>query len=151
MLFRSPVVLAVFGVGLTVGNIVAPRFADKALMPTGAVLLAGSVVSLALYPLAAQHFWSICLDVFAIGFTGALGTVLQTRLMDVAGKAQALAAALNHSAFNTANAIGPFAGGLAISAGWGWSSTGPVGAALALGGFVVWLVAIWDARRRARA
>ena len=45
--------------------------------------------------------WSVGLDVFAIGVGGALGTVLQTRLMDVAGDAQALAAALNHSAFNT--------------------------------------------------
>ncbi len=40
---------------------------------------------------------------------GALGTVLQTRLMDVSGEAQALPAALNHSAFNTANALGPLA------------------------------------------
>ena len=38
---------------------------------------------------------------------GGLGAALQTRLMDVAGEAQTLAAALNHSAFNTANAIGP--------------------------------------------
>jgi len=142
-----PVVLAVFGVGLTVGNIVAPRFADKALMPTGAALLAGSVVSLALYPLAAAHFWSICLDVFAIGFTGALGTVLQTRLMDVAGKAQALAAALNHSAFNTANALGPLLGGIAIAAGYGWTSTGWVGALLAAGGLIVLGVAVLDDRR----
>jgi len=113
-------------------------------------LLIGSVVSLALYPLAALHFWSICLDVFAIGFTGALGTVLQTRLMDVAGKAQALAAALNHSAFNTANALGPWLGGMAIAAGWGWGSTGPVGSGLALAGLAVWALAMWLDRVRAR-
>jgi len=76
--------------------------------------------------------------------------VLKTRLMDVAEDAQALAAALNHSAFNTANALGPFLGGLAIDAGLGWTSTGPVGAALALGGFAVWIVACLDARRRTR-
>jgi DHA1 family inner membrane transport protein len=142
-----PLVLAVFGVGMTLGNIIAPRFADRALMPTAAVLLAGSVVSLALYPLAAPHFWSICLDVFAIGFTGALGAVLQTRLMDVAGKAQALAAALNHSAFNTANALGPWLGGIAIAAGYGWTSTGWVGAALALAGLGVLGLAVLDDRR----
>lgn len=80
-------------------------------------------------------------DVFAIGGGVALGAVLQTRLMDVAGDAQALAAALNHSAFNTANALGPFLGGLAIREGLGWTSTGPVGAALALSGFLIWIVA----------
>ncbi len=66
--------------------------------------------------------------------------MLQTRLMDVAGDAQALAAALNHSAFNTANAIGPWLGGLAIAGGLGWTSTGLVGAGLALGGFAIWAV-----------
>ena len=58
---------------------------------------------------------------------------LQTRLMDVAGDAQTLAAALNHSAFNTANAIGPLLAGMAVAAGWGWTSTGWVGVALSLG------------------
>jgi DHA1 family inner membrane transport protein len=64
--------------------------------------------------------------------------------MDVAGDAQALAAALNHSAFNTANALGPFLGGLAIRQGLGWTSTGPVGAGLAVLGFLIWIVAWRD-------
>jgi DHA1 family inner membrane transport protein len=80
------------------------------------------------------------LDVFAIGLGGALGTVLQTRLMDVAGTAQNLAAALNHSAFNVANALGPWLGGLAIAAGFGFTSTGYVGCSLALAGLAVWAV-----------
>jgi MFS transporter, DHA1 family, inner membrane transport protein len=144
-----PVALAVFGAGMTIGNIIVPKFADRALMPTAAVLLAGSAVALALYPLAAGNFWTICLDIFAIGFAGALGAILQTRLMDVAGNAQMLAAALNHSAFNTANALGPWLGGMAIAAGWGWTSTGYVGAGLALGGLIVWGLAIL-AEKRAR-
>ena len=135
--FGPGLALAAFGIGLTAGNLIAPRFADKALMPTAAALLLWSAASLALWPLAAHHFWSLCLCVVAIGGGGALGTVLQTRLMDVAGDAQALAAALNHSAFNTANALGPWLGGLAITAGFGWTSTGWVGVALALGGLAV--------------
>ena len=59
--------------------------------------------------------------VFLIGCGGGLGTILQTRLMDVAEDAQTLAAALNHSAFNTANALGPWLGGMAIAAGYGWT------------------------------
>jgi DHA1 family inner membrane transport protein len=143
-----PVVLCVFGIGMTLGNVIIPWFADRSLMPTAGGLLLFSATVLALFPLAAPHpGWTI-LDVFAIGVGGSLGSVLQTRLMDVAEDAQALAAALNHSAFNTANAIGPFAGGLAIDAGLGWSSTGPVGAGLALGGLGVWTITMWDARRR---
>jgi DHA1 family inner membrane transport protein len=136
-----PVVFAAFGVGMTAGNIVVPYFAERAVMKAAGLLLLGSAVTLALYPFAAVGFRTVTLDVMAIGFCCALGTVLQTRLMDVAGDAQTLAAALNHSAFNVANALGPWLGGLAIAAGYGWTSTGWVGCGLALGGFAVWVVA----------
>jgi DHA1 family inner membrane transport protein len=137
-----PFILSVFGVGMTVGNLVIPRFADRALMPTAGALLVWLAVVLALYPRAATSVWAVTLDVFAIGLGGALGTVLQTRLMDVAGNAQSLAAALNHAAFNVANALGPWLGGLAIAAGFGLTSTGWVGCALALGGLAVWAVSL---------
>ena len=141
-------VFALFGAGMTLGNIVVPRFADRALVPTANAMMMMSAVALALFPIAAQAVPTVLLDVLAIGFAASLATILQTRLMDVAGDAQALAAALNHSAFNVANAIGPLLGGLAIQAGWGWTSTGYVGSALAILGLGMWAVATWDARRR---
>jgi len=137
-----PMVFAAFGVGMTAGNIIVPYFAERAVMRTAGLLLLGSAVTLALYPLAAARLGTVTLDVMAIGFCGALATVLQTRLMDVAGDAQALAAALNHSAFNVANALGPWLGGLSIAAGYGWTSSGWVGCGLALGGFAAWVVAL---------
>src|SRR5690606_18804369 len=145
-----PVARAAFGFGMTAGNLIAPRFADRALMPTAAALLLWSAVALALWPSAAGQLWSVCLGALAIGLGGALGTVLQTRLMDVAGDAQGLAAALNHSAFNVANALGPWLGGLALAHGHGWRAPGWVGALLALGGFTLWLVSVsLDRQRRA--
>jgi DHA1 family inner membrane transport protein len=69
--------------------------------------------------------------------------------MDVAGHAQSLAAALNHSAFNVANALGPWLGGIAIAAGYGWTSTGYVGCALAIAGLVIWAVSLAAAPRSA--
>ena len=134
----AALVFSVFGVGMTVGNLVVPRFADRALMPTAGMLLVGSAAVLAIYPFAATNFWTVTVDVFLIGVGGALATVLQTRLMDVAGDAQSLAATLNHSAFNVANALGPWLGGMAIAAGLGLASTGYVGCALAIGGLAVW-------------
>jgi len=62
--------------------------------------------------------------------------------MDVAGDAQRLAAALNHSAFNFANALGPWLGGIAIASGFGLVSTGYVGAVLAVAGLAVWGVSV---------
>jgi MFS transporter, DHA1 family, inner membrane transport protein len=145
----APLMLAVFGLGMTIGNMIIPIFADRHLMPTAGLLLVWSALMLLLFPLAAPHVGWLALDVFMIGTGGALGTVLQTRLMDVAEHAQGLAAALNHSAFNTANALGPFLGGIAIAAGYGWTSPGWVGALLALGGLVLWGVSVLTSRRSA--
>lgn len=136
----TPFVLMAFGVGMTLGNIFLPPLAERALMPGAGAMLVWSAVVLALYPLAAHSLWSITLDMLGIGIGAALATMLQTRLMDVAGDAQALAAALNHSAFNTANALGPWLGGMAIAAGYGWTSTGWVGAGLAIAGLLIWAI-----------
>jgi DHA1 family inner membrane transport protein len=124
------------------GLLIVPPFAHGRVMPVAGGILAWFVVTLAIYPLTVNNPWTIMLAVFAIGLGGALGPILQTRLMDVAGKAQTLAAALNHSAFNAANALGPYLGGLAIAHGYGLASTGLVGSGLALLGLATWAAAI---------
>ncbi|PJG49405.1 MULTISPECIES: MFS transporter [Sphingobium] len=134
-----PLVLAVFGIGLTIGNLVAAWAADRAQSRTAIIVLLWSAGSLALFPLMAGNIWSLSLVIFLIGAGGGLGSVLQTRLMDVAGDAQTLAAAAHHAAFNLANALGPWLGGMAIAAGYGLTSTGWIGAALALGGLAIFL------------
>lgn len=147
-----PVVLIIFGVGMTLGNLVAAWLADRNQSRTVIGVLLWSAASLALFPFMAGNVWTLGLIVFMIGIGGGLGTPLQARLMDVAGDAQTLAAALHHSAFNVANAIGPWLGGLSIAAGYGLVSTGWIGCALALGGLAVFLVAIaLEARRPALA
>jgi len=137
-----PLVFVVFGAGMMAGLLIVPGFAHGRLMATTGWLLLWFAATLALYTFAVGQFWTITLSVFAIGLGGALGPILQTRLMDVAGEAQMLAAALNHSAFNTANALGPLLGGIAIAHGLGLASTGLVGAGLALGGLVIWAFAM---------
>ena len=78
-----------------------------------------------------------------IGIGFALVPLLQARWMDVAGDAQLLLAApVNHSAFNLSNAIGPWTGAVANTAGWRWQSTGLAGAALAAGGIVVMIMSL---------
>ncbi len=144
-----PLVLGLFGVGMTLGNLIVPRLAGKQPMLGVAGLLVWSAVMLALYPFAVHNIYYLCVLVVLIGMGGAIGTILQIRLMDVAKDAQTLAAALNHSAFNAANALGPFLGGLAISAGFGWASTGWVGCGLALAGLLMWWITVRDAKKHA--
>ncbi|MDB6063368.1 MAG: major facilitator superfamily 1 [Verrucomicrobiaceae bacterium] len=137
-----PLVLALFGCGGVVGNLIGARLADRALMPTIGGALVYSAVLLASFGTLAQFVPTAMLGVFLLGTLVSLGPALQIRLMDVAGDAQTLAAALNHSAFNFANALGAWLGGLAIIAGWGWTSLGWVGALLSIGGLVVFAASL---------
>ena len=102
-----PVILAIFGTGMIVGNLLGAWLADRALMATLGGMMAFNVVILALFALTAAQPVLLCLCVFLIGFGVALAPAVQTRLMDVAGDAQTLAAASMHSAFNIANAAAP--------------------------------------------
>lgn len=141
-----PVALVLFGIGMNVGNVVGSRLADRALMPTIGGMLVWVIAVMALYWLTASNPWMVSFCIFLIGCNFAICPAIQTRLMDVAGDAQTLAAALNHSAFNIANALGAWLGGAAIAAGFGWASTGWVGAVLAVGGLAVFL-ASWAQER----
>ncbi len=143
-----PVMLALLGTGFTAGNLLSAWCADRALMPTIAGVLIWSIACLCLYPFMIHSLWTMGAIVLLIGGIGGLGTPLQARLMQVAEGAQTLAAALNHSAFNVANALGPWLAGLAITAGFGWGAAGWVGAGLAAGGLALWAVAVLDDRRR---
>lgn len=96
---------------------------------------------LALYPMATDNLWLLLAMCFLVALMVGLGPALQTHLMDVAEGAQTLAAASHHAAFNVANALGPWLGGMAIGAGFGWESTGFVGAATALAGLLIFVMA----------
>ena len=71
-------------------------------------------------------------------------------LMDVAADGQTLAATLNHAAFNIGNALGALFGGMSIAAGFGWASTGPVGAVMAVGGLALFVVSELLDKHRSR-
>lgn len=145
-----PLVMCLYGVGMTLGNIIIPRLVGRHVMLGLGWLLVWSAAMLALYPFALHYPYWVCIQVVLIGMSGAVGTLLQIRLMDVAKDAQTLAAALNHSAFNAANALGPFLGGLTINAGWGWASTAWVGVALAIIGLIVWWYTLRDERKESQ-
>ncbi|MFC3714602.1 MFS transporter [Luteimonas soli] len=142
-----PFGLVAFGVGSIIGTLGGGWLYDRLRFRSVAVVLAWSVVVLLVFPFAAHAAWSLLLMVVAVGTMGALATILQAHLMAVAAGAQTLAAASNHSAFNAANALGPWLGGMAISSGFGWTSTGYVGAATAVAGLLVYAWARRDVRR----
>lgn len=131
-------VLALFGIGMTLGALAAGPLTDRALRPT----LNGSLAALALVLVAfrftAHIPWLALVTVVVLGAVGFMTTTpLQMLVMNKAQDAPTLASASNHSAFNLANAGGAWLGGAAIAAGWGWTSPALVGAVLAVAGLAV--------------
>jgi DHA1 family inner membrane transport protein len=136
-----PFGLAAFGVGGIVGNIVGGKLFDALQFRAVGIVLLWSMAVLLGFSFAAQSLWTLLPAVALVGSMIALAAPLQIRLMDIAHEAPSLAAASNHAAFNLANALGPWFGGMAISAGLGWTSTGYIGAAAAFAGLVLYLIA----------
>jgi len=141
------VMLIIFGIGMNVGNVVGSWFADKSLMGTIGGCLVFNIVVLTLFSLTAANPFMLALCVFCIGCGFAAGPAVQTRLMDVGADAQTLAAASHHSAFNIANALGAWLGGLVIAQGYGFAATGYVGAILSFIGIFVFVASLSLDRR----
>jgi DHA1 family inner membrane transport protein len=95
-------------------------------------------VALTVFVVASHNPWTALLVLFTIGTAGsAMGPALQIRLMDVGHDARTLAACLNHSALNMANAIGALVGGLVIAAGYGYTAPAAAGALLSAAGLLI--------------
>ncbi|MCV7168529.1 MFS transporter [Mycobacterium manitobense] len=133
-----PLALMMFGLGMVVGNFVGGWAADRSVIRALYASIGTLAVVLALFVAAAHHPVTALIGLFAVGAAGsAVAPALQTRLMDVAHGAQSLAAALNHSALNIANATGAWVGGLVIADGYGYTAPAAAGAAMAVAGLVV--------------
>ncbi len=147
--WAEPLVFLVFGLGMVAGTLATGRMADRlGLLRTAAGLIVLSGVALLAYPFTVRTLWLMVPCIFVIGFGGSFGLALQTHLMDVAGRAQTMAAAMHHAAFNAANALGPWLASLAVAAGLGYPFTGFVGAALAAGGLAMLGLTVLDLQRR---
>lgn len=136
-----PFGLAAFGIGGIIGNIAGGKLFDRFQFRAVGYVLVWSIAVLLFFTVAANSLWSILFGIGLVGTMIALAAPLQIRLMDIAHEAPSLAAASNHAAFNLANALGPWLGGMAITAGLGWTSTGYIGAVTALIGLGIFLMA----------
>lgn len=144
--------LMVYGIGMVIGTYIGGVLADRNLE----YAILGTLLAL-IVVLSAFYFLShnAVAGIINFGVIGLLGSTLvpnlQTRLMDVAGEAQTLAAALNHSALNMANAAGAAVGGAVIAAGYGYSTPALAGAAMAACGALLWIPAYYLRRRQLAA
>ncbi|MDR6278062.1 MFS transporter [Corynebacterium suicordis] len=141
--------LMVYGIGMVIGTYIGGVLADRNLEFTILGVLVALIFVLSAFYFSSQVAW---LGIVNFGVIGMMGSMLvpslQTRLMDVAGDAQSLAAALNHSALNMANAAGAAVGGAVIAAGHGYSAPALAGAIMAACGALLWIPAFLLRKRQ---
>lgn len=143
-----PLFLLSFGLGMVVGTWLAGELADWSVFRALLLGSAGMGATLLLFAAVAPAGWWALPVVFAISVLGSVLVVnLQLRLMEVAGEAQTLGAAMNHASLNVANALGAWLGGLVIAAGHGYRAPALVGVALSAGGLLVLLLSGFLHRR----
>ena len=137
-----PVFLLTLGVGMVFGNWVAGRAVDWSLKKSLLMAPVALAVTLLLSWLLMPRGYLALPALFLITTTGSvLALGLMLRLIDVAGHAETLGAALSHGSLNIGNALGAWLGGLTIAAAYGYRSPLVVGAGLSLAGFAVLAVA----------
>ncbi|MFC7392921.1 MFS transporter [Scopulibacillus cellulosilyticus] len=109
------IILVLFGVGVTIGNILGGKLADWRLMPSLIVNLTLLAIILAVFSITDGHKILAVATIFIWGIA-AFGIVpsLQVRIMNVAKDAPTIASTSNQSAFNLGNAGGAFLGGFAV-------------------------------------
>lgn len=135
-----PIALAVFGIGMTAGNVVGGRMAD-AYPARGIIAGYGSALAV----LAVLAIWGDSVRVLFPALFGVGGAMMaaiptiQVRLTRLAPEAPSLMGAMNLASLNLANAIGAWAASLAIASGFGVLSAGWAGFALTLAGLGIFV------------
>ncbi|WP_260599264.1 MFS transporter [Sphingomonas endolithica] len=122
--------LVLYGLGLTAGNWIGGKFADRSVDRTLIVTLASLSAILVAFALLMGHAAPTAVLVFLWGVASfALVPPLQVRVMTAAADAPNLASAVNIGAFNLGNAIGAALGGAVIADGLGYPAVAFAGAA----------------------
>ncbi|OAG73418.1 putative transport transmembrane protein [Acetobacter malorum] len=141
--WQTMIYMVIWGAGMLVGANAGAWLVDRNINLAAIIALAGSAVIMFAFSTVLHNNFALMLIVFLIpAFVNGLGPALQTRLMDFAGDAQTLAASLNHSAFNIANALGASLGSVLLAHQFGYGSLGVGGALLSIGGLLVYLLAL---------
>lgn len=133
--------LVTYGLGLTMGNWLGGKFADRSVDRTLIVTLAALSAILIAFAALMQHAVPTAILVFLWGVASfALVPPLQVRVMAAAADAPNLASSVNIGAFNLGNAIGAALGGAVIAARLGYPAVALAGAATSALGLVTVLL-----------
>jgi len=148
---QVPIVLALLGVGMTIGTVAGGHLADWSVLRALVIGPVLTVATLLTFTVTAHGVVTAAVTATTLGIVMSMSLpAITARLLDVSGDGKALAVTLNHSALNMANALGAWLGGVVIAAGWGYTSPAVVGAGLAVAGLVVLGTSVLVERRARR-
>jgi MFS transporter, DHA1 family, inner membrane transport protein len=134
-------ILLLFGVGLTIGNLLGGRLGDWKLMPSLLAFLTALVAVLALFTVTSNAPVPAMATIFVWGVLAfALISPLQMRVAGEAWQAPNLASTINVGAFNFGNAVGAWIGAVALIHGEPYDRLPWIGAALAAVALVLTVV-----------
>lgn len=144
-----PVALALFGCGMTAGNLLGGRLADGDPARGIFVGFGAALVVLAILAMAGAQAWVMLPAMFGVGLTMMIAIpTIQVRLTRFAPEAPSLMGAMNLASLNVANAIGAWTGGLSIGAGFGLLSAVWAGFGLTLVGVLIFATTLLDRNSR---
>lgn len=135
-------VLVVAGAGMFCGNILGGKLADRlAADKASGLLLLAMVATLVVVGLTAQWKLPMLAMTFVAGAVAfSLAAPIQMMVMTSADGSEMIASSLGQAGFNIGNAVGAFAGGLAIDRQLGYTAPAFVGAGLAGAGVILTLL-----------
>ena len=139
--FFVTAMLVLYGVGLSLGNYLGGRFADRSLDLTLVFSLIAVAVLLVVFAVTLSSKMIVAPLIFLWGIASfALVPPLQSLVVQEAKEAPSLASAMNIGAFNLGNALGAMLGAAMINTGFSLSSVPLAGAGTAIFGLIMVLV-----------
>ncbi|MGB9097640.1 MFS transporter [Erwinia sp.] len=143
--------LFLIGGGLTVGNILGGKLADRKLSLS--LILSFSLIAVfsLIFSWTSHALWLAELTLFLWAMaTFATVPGLQINVVRHGKDAPNLVSTLNISAFNVGNAFGAWAGGAVIGSGYGLTAVPVAAAVLAVGGLIICLITFRPSRGQAQ-
>lgn len=145
-------ILVLAGVGMTVGNVIGAKVADR-ISPIRAVIffLSLMVVALIANAMLAENKVALLIMTFIIGALAfSIASPVQMAMIKASKGSEMLGSSLNQSAFNMGNALGAYLGGVPIAMGYGFASADFIGAAMAVSGILIAAYIVYLRRRNSK-
>ncbi len=139
-----PYIMLLAGLGMVIGNILGGILADKMRPDKAAILLflLQVITLLAVFFFSDNQYFSLILTFLCGLLAMAVSSPINMLMISTAKDSARMGAAFMQAAFNVANSLGAYFGGLPLAFGLGFNYPSLAGAIMALGGLVLSVVFI---------